>query len=437
MAFEALGDKLQAIFKKLRGHSKISERNIEEVLKEIRVSLLEADVNYKVVKGFIEEVKNKAIGQKVLSSVSPSQMMVKIVDEELTKLLGEEEKEIEFKGFTLVMLVGLQGSGKTTSAVKLAKHLKKKHNKNSLLVALDVYRPAAIDQLNDLATANGFKTYYEKDNKDVLKIAKNGLAYAKANNFNVVIFDTAGRLQIDDTLMNELVNIKENIKLDEIMYVVDAMSGQEAVNVVSAFNEKLSLTGVIVSKLDSDARGGSLLSIKYLTGIPIRYAGVGEKVDDFELFYPSRMSQRILGMGDILTFVEKAQEEIDEKEAKKAVNKMMSGRFTLEDMLKQMEQVNKLGSIRKISRFIPGMPKISEEEEQKANEQMKKTKAIISSMTLEERRNPEILKASRKIRVAKGSGTNPSEVNKVLKQYDQTKEMMKQMKGLFKKGGGM
>ncbi len=434
MAFELLGDKLQGILKKIKGQSRLTEENMDEMLKEIRISLLEADVNFKVVKEFVNNIKEKSLGLDVSKSLSPGQMIFKIIKDELVVLLGDENKGLDISGFSSLMLVGLQGSGKTTSAAKLAYYLMNKQNKKPLLVGLDVYRPAAIDQLINLGESIGVEVYFDRESKDVVDIAKRAEAYAREKGFNLIIYDTAGRLHIDETLMDELRSVRENIKIKEVLLVVDAMSGQDSVNVTNAFHESLNINGIIMSKLDGDARGGSALSIKHLTGIPIKFAGMGEKTNDLELFHPDRMAERILGMGDVLTLIEKAEEHIDEKEAKKSVNRMLSGRFTLEDMLDQMEQVNKIGSLKGIMKFIPGMPKISDEDANKATKELNKTKAIINSMTLEERRNPDILKAKRKIRIAKGAGVNPSDVNKVLNQYEKTKEMMKQMKGMFKKG---
>ena len=434
MAFEQLSDKLQGIVKKVKGQSRLTEANMEEMLKEIRISLLEADVNYKVVKEFVNNVKEKALGQDVLKTLSPGQMILKIIKDELVTLLGEENDALNITGLTSIMMVGLQGSGKTTTASKIAYLMKKKNNKRPLLVALDVYRPAAIDQLITLGKSIDVEVYYDKESKDVVDIASRGLAYAREKGHDLVILDTAGRLQVDEALMDELKNVNTVIKPKEILLVVDAMSGQDSVNVAKEFNDKLRITGLVMSKLDGDARGGSALSIKHLTGIPIKFSGMGEKIEDLEVFYPERMAERILGMGDVLTLIEKAQENIDEKQAKKTVNKMLNGTFTLDDMLEQMQQMNKLGSMRGLMRLIPGMPKISDEQMKEANEQMKKTKAVISSMTKEERTNPAILKASRKIRIAKGSGTQASDVNRVLNQYEKTKEMMKQMKSYMKNG---
>ena len=434
MAFEQLSDKLQAVMKKVKGQSRLTEENMEEMLKEIRMSLLEVDVNYKVVKEFVNNVKEKSIGQDVLKTLSPGQMILKIMKEELVTLLGEENDTLNINGLTSIMMVGLQGSGKTTTASKIAYLMKKKNNKRPLLVACDIYRPAAIDQLITLGKSIDVEVFYDKESKDVVDIATRALAYAREKGFDLVILDTAGRLQVDEALMDELKNVNSVIKPKEVLLVVDAMSGQDSVNVAKAFNDKLRITGLVMSKLDGDARGGAALSIKHLTGIPIKFSGMGEKIEDLEVFYPERMAERILGMGDVLTLVEKAQEAIDEKEAKKTVNKMMNGTFTLDDMLVQMQQMNKLGSMKGLMKLIPGMPKITDEQEKEANEQMKKTKAIISSMTMEERRDPKILKASRKIRIAKGSGTQASDVNRVLNQYEKTKEMMKQLKPYMKNG---
>lgn len=434
MAFEQLSDKLQGIMKKVKGQSRLTEANMEEMLKEIRISLLEADVNYKVVKEFVNNVKEKALGQDVLKTLSPGQMILKILKEELVALLGEENDALNISGLTSIMMVGLQGSGKTTTASKIAYLMRKKNNKKPLLVALDVYRPAAIDQLITLGKSIDVEVFYDKENKNVVEIASKALAYAREKGFDLVILDTAGRLQVDEELMDELKNVNSAIKPKEVLLVVDAMSGQDSVNVAKAFHEKLRITGLVMSKLDGDARGGSALSIKHLTGIPIKFSGVGEKIEDLEVFYPERMAERILGMGDVLTLIEKAQENIDEKQAKKTVNKMMNGTFTLDDMLEQMNQMNKISSMKGLMKLIPGMPKITDEQEKQANEQMKKTKAVISSMTMEERRNPSILKASRKIRIAKGSGTQASDVNRVLNQYEKMKEMMKQMKSYMKNG---
>ena len=436
MAFESLSDRFQSIFKKMRGQSKLTEQNMEEMLKEIRIALLEADVNFKVVKEFVNQVKEKAIGQEVLTKVSPGQMLVKIVHDELEELLGADQCEVNLSHKpTVIMMVGLQGTGKTTTSGKLAKLFKNKLHKKVLLVAGDIYRPAAIDQLCTIGRQIEVDVLNLGDQVSPVDIALKAKEKAKEENYDVVIIDTAGRLQIDEKLMQELQDIESNVKPDEILLLVDAMSGQDAVNVAKAFNEKLHLTGMIMSKLDGDARGGSALSIKHLTGIPIKYAGVGEKLDDLEIFHPDRMADRILGMGDVVSLVEKVQEQVDEKEAKKSVNKMMSGKYDLNDMLQNLEQFNKLGSMGGLLKLIPGMPKISEEDQEKAEKQLKKTKAIIYSMTPEERKNPEIIKNSRKQRIAKGCGMTSYEINRVLDQFEKMKKMMKEMKSRYGKGG--
>lgn len=435
MAFESLSDRLTGIIKKIKGQAYLTEANMEDMLKEIRVALLEADVNFKVVKEFTNSVKEKAIGQKVFNKVSPGQMLVKIVHDEIESLLGANLCELNFASNkpTIIMLCGLQGTGKTTTAGKLARLLKRKMAKKVLLVAGDVYRPAAIDQLCTIGRQIEVEVLSLGDRVSPVEIAKKAVKKANEEKFDVVIIDTAGRLQIDEKLMQELVDIEREVKPDETLLLVDAMSGQEAVNVARAFNEKLHLSGMIMSKLDGDSRGGAALSIKHLTGVPIKYIGVGEKLDDLEVFHPDRMADRILGMGDVVSLVETVSEEIDEKQAKKAVNKMMSGSFDLNDMLAQLEQFNKI-SMSKILKLIPGMPKISEEDQQKAQNQIKKTRAIINSMTPEERKNPEILKNSRKVRIASGSGTSATDINRLLKQFDEMKKMMKQMPGMMKSG---
>ena len=436
MAFESLSDRFQGIIKKVKGQSKLTEANMEEMLKEIRVALLEADVNFKVVKEFVNNVKEKALGQEVFLKVSPSQMIVKIVHDELEALLGADQCEIKFEMNkpTVIMMCGLQGSGKTTHTGKLALLFKNKLHKKVLLVAGDVYRPAAIDQLQTIANQVGVDILNLGDKVSPVEIACRGVKKAYDERYDVVIIDTAGRLAIDEKLMQELVDIEEKVKPTEELLLVDAMSGQDAVNVAKAFNEKLHLTGMIMSKLDGDARGGAALSIKHLTGIPIKYAGVGEKLEDLEVFHPDRMADRILGMGDVVSLVEKVQEQIDEKQAKKTVNKMMSGHFDLNDMLAQMEQINKLGSMGGLLKLIPGMPKISEEDQEKAKKQMDKTKAIIFSMTPQERKDPSIIKNSRKVRIARGCGMTNQDVNRVLNQYDQMKKMMKEMAARTKGG---
>ena len=438
MAFESLSEKFQRIFKKIRGQSRLTEANMDEMLKEVRIALLEADVNFKVVKEFINKVKEKALGEEVYLKLNPSQMVVKIVHDELEELLGSEDSELHYQKNkpTVIMLVGLQGTGKTTSAGKLAFLMKKKLGKKVLLAACDVYRPAAIDQLKQVGSQVGVEVFSLGTNVSPIEIAYQAKQKAFNEHYDVLIIDTAGRLSIDEPLMKELNDITNKVEPDETLLLVDAMSGQDAINVANTFNSKLKLTGIIMSKLDGDARGGSSLSIKYLTGVPIKFAGVGEKLSDLDIFHPNRMADRILGMGDIMTLVEKAQEEIDEKEAKKDAQKLMSGEFTLDDLVAQMKKVQKLGSLGGLMKLIPGMPTLTEEQKRVAEKEMKNLEVIVSSMTLEERRHPEILKNSRKVRIAKGSGKTNADINRVIKKYEQTKEMMKKM-NQYKKSGKM
>ena len=435
MAFESLSDRMSSIFRKLRGQARLTEANMDEMLREIRTALLEADVNFKVVKEFTTKVRDEAIGQEVLKKVSPGQMFVKIVHDEIVTLLGADQCELTFVAHrpTFIMMVGLQGSGKTTTAGKLARLMKRKLAKRVLLVAGDVYRPAAIDQLQTIARQLDVEFFSMGTSVSPVEIATKAMQKATEEKFDAVIFDTAGRLQIDENLMQELVNIENAVHPDEELLLMDAMAGQEAVNVARAFHEKLRITGMIMSKLDGDSRGGAALSIKHLTGIPIKYIGVGEKLEDLEIFYPERMADRILGMGDVVSLVEKVQEEVDEKSVRKTASKMMSGTFDLNDMLAQMEQIRRLGPLGKILKMIPGMPKITDEDQEKANIQLKKTKAIIQSMTPKERKNPDILKSSRKQRIAKGSGTDVQDINKLLNQFDQMKKIMKEMPAMAKK----
>ncbi len=434
MAFESLSDRFAGIFKKMRGQATLTEKNMDDMLKEIRVALLEADVNFKVVKNFISDVKEKAIGAQVFQKVNPSQMVVKIVHDEIQELLGADQTEIHYNAtLTTIMLVGLQGTGKTTTAGKLGYYLKNKLNKKVMFAALDVYRPAAIDQLKTLAGQIGVE-FFSLGQTDPVKIAKEAQQKARETGIDVLILDTAGRLQIDEALMKELQQINHEVHPDEALLLVDAASGQDAVNVANAFNKDLRLTGVIMSKLDGDARGGAALSIKYLTGLPIKFAGVGEKMEDLEAFHPNRMADRILGMGDIVTLVEKAKESIDEKEAEKQARKMMDGDFSLEDMLKQMKQVQKIGSIGAIAKLIPGMPKLTDEQKEAAEREMKVFEAVINSMTPYERKHPQILRYSHKNRIAKGCGLTNADINRVLRKYDQSKEMMKRMKQYQKSG---
>jgi len=431
--FEDLGDRLQNALHKMKGYGKITEENIGEMMREIRLALLEADVNYKVVKEFTTKVKEKSLGEDVQKSIKPGELFVKIVQDELTELLGGESVPLNLKGNpAITMLVGLQGSGKTTTIGKLANLIRKKHSKKPLMVACDVYRPAAIDQLKQLGKQLNIEVYDEgKD--DPVKIAKNAVEYAKENGFDYVLVDTAGRLHIDEELMNELDNIKNEVKPDEILLVIDSMMGQDAINVIEGFNDKLPLTGVILTKLDGDTRGGVALSVRHITNIPIKFIGVSEKLDGIESFDPERMAGRILGMGDIVSLVEKATEAIDEKEAEKTAKRMQQGKFDLEDFLSTMKQMKKLGPLENILKMLPGAKKMGLNDVQIDPKQMAHVEAIVLSMTGQERRNPNIIKASRKTRIAKGSGTSVQEVNKLLTQFEQMKKMMKQMSnGNFK-----
>lgn len=431
--FESLGDRLQNVVSKIKGYGKITEDNISEMMREIRLALLEADVNYQVVKEFTNNVKEKALGEEVKRSIKPGDMFVKILNDELTELLGGEEKPLNLKGNpATLMLVGLQGSGKTTTIGKLANYLRKKHAKKPLLVACDVYRPAAIDQLKQLGKQLNIEVYEEGKNNPV-EIAKNAINYAKENKYDYVLIDTAGRLHVDEELMKELENIRKEVSPDEILLVIDAMMGQDAINVITGFNDKLPLTGVILTKLDGDTRGGVALSVRHLTNVPIKFIGVSEKLDGLDSFDPKRMAGRILGMGDIVSLVEKATEAIDEKEAEKAAKKMQSGKFDLEDFLNQMKQIKKLGPLENLIKLIPGASKMGLNNINIDPKQMAHIEAIILSMTPAERRNPDIIKASRKTRIAKGCGLSVQEVNKLLTQFDQMKKMMKQFtNGKFK-----
>lgn len=443
MAFEALSEKFQRIFKKLTGQATLSERNMSEMLDEIKIALLEADVNYKVVKTFLSDVESRAVGEKVLTKVNPSQMITKIVYDEMVKLLGSNKTEIQYNKNkpTIIMLVGLQGSGKTTTAAKLANLMKYKLNKKVLFAACDIYRPAAVEQLKVLAKQINVPVVY-KENETAQNIAIEARKKAYDDHYDVLIIDTAGRLQIDEKLMNELNDIKNDVSPDEILLLVDAMSGQNASDVALEFNNKLALTGVIMSKLDGDSKGGSALSIAELTHLYIKFIGVGEKISDLDIFYPDRMASRILGMGDVVSLVEKVKSTIDEREAKKEAMKALKGQFTLDDMLKQLKQIQKMGSLSSILSMLPGMPKITDEQKAMAEQEMKNFEVIMDSMTFEERANPDILKNSRKIRIAKGCGKTSADINRMLKKYEQAKMMFKQMKsGGFKGfppfGGGM
>ncbi len=436
MPFEALTDKFKSIFKTLRGQARLSESNMDAMMKEIRVALLDADVNYKVVKEFTTNVRDKAVHQKVLETLNPSQMVVKIVHDELVDLLGSEESALNLPSNrpAVIMMVGLQGTGKTTTTGKLAYYLRNKLNKRILVAACDVYRPAAIEQLETVAKQVGADVFSMGTDVDPVEIATKAREKAFNDHYGALIIDTAGRLQIDEQLMNELNRMKEAVKPDEILLLVDAMSGQDAVNVATAFHGQLSLTGIIMSKLDGDARGGAALSIKYMSGVPIKFMGLGEKFTDFDVFHPDRMADRILGMGDVMTLVEKAEQDMDEKEMRKSTNRMLSGNFDLNDMVEQLQRVNKMGSFSGLMALIPGMPKVSKEQLERAERETKNVVTIVNSMTPEERAHPEILKYSRKVRIANGSGKTLADINRVLKQFDQMKEQMKQVQG-YAKGG--
>ena len=431
--FENLSDRLQDVVHKIKGYGKITEENISEMMREIRLSLLEADVNYKVVKEFTNNVKEKALGEEVNKSLNPGELFVKIVKDELTELLGGENTPLNISGNpATLMLVGLQGSGKTTTIGKLANYLRKNNKKKPLLVACDVYRPAAIDQLKQIGKELNIEVYSEGKG-DPVEISKNGIKYAKDNGYDYVLIDTAGRLQIDESLMDELDNIQKEVNPDETILVIDSMMGQDAINVINGFNDKIKLSGVILTKLDGDTRGGVALSVKHLTNLPIKFIGVSEKMDGLTPFYPERMASRILGMGDILSIVEQVQSEIDEKEAEKTAKKMMKGNFDLEDFLNQLNQIKKLGPLENLLKLLPGAKKMGLNNVNIDPKIMKRTEAIVLSMTLEERRDPSILKASRKKRIADGSGTTVTDVNKLLNQFEEMKKMMKMMgNGNFK-----
>ncbi len=425
--FENLSDRLQELAHKIKGYGKITEDNIADMMREIRLSLLEADVNYKVVKEFTNKVKEKALGEEVNKSLNPGDLFVKIVRDELQELLGGDSAPLVIdKKPTITMLVGLQGSGKTTTNGKLANFLRKKHGKKPLLVACDVYRPAAIDQLKQIGKELNIPVYSEGIGNPV-EISKNAISYAKENGYDYILIDTAGRLHIDEELMDELKEISKEVKPDEILLVIDAMMGQDAINVITGFNDALNLTGVILTKLDGDTRGGVALSVRHLTNIPIKFIGVSEKMDGLTEFHPDRMANRIIGMGDVISLVEKVQDEIDEKEAMKAAKKMSKGTFDLEDFLAQLNQIKKLGPLENLLKMIPGAKKMGLDNAKIDPKQMAHIEAIVLSMTPEERHNPDIIKASRKQRIAKGCGLTVTDVNKLLNQFEEMKKMMKMM----------
>ena len=439
MAFDSLSEKLQNVFKNLRSKGRLTEDDVKVALKEVKMALLEADVNFKVVKQFVKDVQERAIGQDVMNGLNPGQMVIKIVNEEMVKLMGSETTEIKLqpgKALTVIMMAGLQGAGKTTTAAKIAGKFKQK-GKKVLLTACDVYRPAAIEQLQINGEKQGVEVFSMGDKNKPVNIAKAAVEHALKNEFNIVIIDTAGRLHVDEEMMAELKEIKENITIHQTILVVDSMTGQDAVNVASMFDEKIGLDGVILTKLDGDTRGGAALSIRAVTGKPILYIGMGEKLSDLEQFYPDRMASRILGMGDVLTLIEKAQEDIDEEKAKALEQKMRKNEFDFEMYLEYMSQMKKMGGFSSILGMMPGLgmgTKMPDIDEAAAEKTLARTEAIIYSMTPEERRNPSLMNPSRKNRIAKGAGVDIAEVNRLVKQFDQMKKMMKQMNGMKKRG---
>ncbi|AWI12127.1 signal recognition particle protein [Caldifermentibacillus hisashii] len=437
MAFEGLADRLQKTMQKIRGKGKVTEADVKEMMREVRLALLYADVNLKVVKDFIKKVSERAVGQEVMKSLTPGQQVIKVVKEELTELMGGEQSKIAVspKPPTVIMMVGLQGAGKTTTTGKLANLLRKNYNRKPLLVAADIYRPAAINQLQTLGKQLTMPVFSLGDQVSPVEIAAKAIEHAKAEHHDYVLIDTAGRLHIDENLMDELKNIKEAVKPDEIFLVVDAMTGQDAVNVATSFNDQLGITGVILTKLDGDTRGGAALSIRAVTGKPIKFVGMGEKMDALEPFHPERMASRILGMGDVLSLIEKAQANVDEEKARELEKKMRSASLTLDDFLDQLSQVRNMGPLDDLIKMLPGANKIKGLNNLKIDEkQIAHVEAIIRSMTKEEKEHPEIINASRRKRIAKGSGRTVPEVNRLLKQFEEMKKMMKQMNNMTKKG---
>ena len=443
MAFESLSDKLQNIFKNLRGKGRLTEEDVKAALKEVKIALLEADVNFKVVKDFVKKVNERAVGQDVMNSLTPGQMVIKIVNEELTNLMGSETTELKIlpdNQITVIMMMGLQGAGKTTTTAKIAGKLKAK-GKRPLLVACDVYRPAAIEQLKINGEKQQVPVFSMGDKQKPLNIAKAAIEHAKKNNNNVVILDTAGRLHVDEDMMNELVEIRDNIELTQTVLVVDAMTGQDAVNVAKEFNEKIGIDGIIVTKLDGDTRGGAALSIKAITGKPILYIGMGEKLSDLEQFHPDRMASRILGIGDVLSLIEKAEQSIDQDKAKEMEQRLKKAQFTFDDYLEYMGQIKNMGGLSSLLSMMPGVGGKITDDMLPDEKQLGKIEAIIYSMTKEERSNPDVINPSRKQRIAKGAGVDISQVNKLVKQFEQARKMMKSMPGLMggkgkKKRGG-
>ncbi|MBC7534438.1 MAG: signal recognition particle protein [Ferruginibacter sp.] len=425
--FQSLSEKLESAFKNIKGQGRITDLNIANTIKDIRRALVDADVNYKIAKEFTDRIKDKALGEKVLTAVSPGQLMVKIVQDELTELMGGQESEFNISGNPAIILIaGLQGSGKTTFSGKLANYLKTKKGKSPLLVAADIYRPAAIDQLEVLGGQIGVDVYSERENKDAVSIVQNAIKEAKAKNKNVIIIDTAGRLAVDEVMMTEVANVKAAVNPQEILFVVDSMTGQDAVNTAAAFNERLDFSGVVLTKLDGDTRGGAALSIKYTVNKPIKFSSSGEKMDTLDVFYPERMAQRILGMGDIVSLVEKAQEQFDAVEAAKLEKRIRKNQFDFEDFKNQLQQIKKMGNLKDLMAMIPGVGKQIKDLDIN-DDAFKGIEAMINSMTVEERRNPDVINPGRKQRIAKGSGKDIAELNQFLKQFEQMKEMMKTM----------
>ena len=426
--FENLSERLERSFKILKGEGKITEINVAETLKDVRKALLDADVNYKVAKQFTDTVKQKALGMNVLTAIKPSQLMVKIVHDELAELMGGKAVELKLEGRpAIVLMSGLQGSGKTTFSGKLANMLKTKQHKNPLLVACDVYRPAAIQQLHVVGESVGVPVYSEPDNKNVVEIAQNAIREAKQKNYNVVIIDTAGRLAVDEEMMNEIATLKQAVQPDETLFVVDSMTGQDAVNTAKEFNDRLDFDGVVLTKLDGDTRGGAALSIRTVVTKPIKFVGTGEKMEALDVFHPERMADRILGMGDIVSLVERAQEQFDEEEAKRLEKKIRKNKFDFDDFMGQIQQIKKMGNIKDLASMIPGVGKALKDVDIDDNA-FKGIEAIIQSMTPKERQNPDIINQSRKLRIAKGSGTKIEEVNRLLKQFDQTRKVMRMIR---------
>lgn len=434
MAFDSLQDRLTKSLKNIAGKGKLSKRNMEETLKEIRIALLESDVNYNVVQNFLNSIREEVEGKDVLNAIDPGQLLIKIVHDEIIKLLGETDNSIHYNpnGLTKIMVVGLQGTGKTTQVAKIAYQMKKE-GKKVLMVACDLIRPAAIDQLKTLGNSIDVEVYSKGIFVNALNTAIDGLKYAKENNFDVALFDTSGRLQIDEVLMKELIDIKEAIKPDEILLTVDALTGQDICNVANVFNDKLKVTGLIVTKFDGDAKGGSVLSVKAITGIPVKYTGIGEKITDIDTFHPDRLADRILGMGDVVSLVEKAQEEFDMKQAEEMTRRMLSGKMTMDDMLLTIDQTKKLGPLSSLMGMLPGMNEFKNKvNDAEVDKNLKVTRAVIQSMTKKERKDPSFMRGSHKRRVAKGSGCSVDDVNRVINQFERSKKMMKSLSGLTK-----